>query len=326
MGISAPDEERLLGEFSLPDEANKLVITPSQILTAPEPLAMTIPLNQDLAPDITLLGYDPPVQALTAAAPTWLALYWQATAQPADYLVTLRLLNSAGHEVTRWQGQPGHGHYPTKNWQAGEIVKDVWVLQVKPDIPIGQYSLEVSLNHPDQSKIHAPQTGSPKFKIEHIEVLPQPVHYDMPTMQAELQINFGDRLTLLGYDLYFDMEDGAAGVLTPVLYWQSLADFQETFDLLLILRTADTAQVIKEWHIPLGAGEAKALWKTGEVINTIYPLEAGMLSAERYHLDIALQNHTTGQTEPVKLADGLEMPFMRIENIQEKIVVRVVSQ
>ena len=118
MGVTTPGKERLLGEFNLPDEANKLVVSPGRPLTKPEQLSLTHSLNQTLAPEVTLLGYDPPSQALTAAAPTWLTLYWQATAQSADYLVILRLLNSAGQEVTRWQGQPAHGHYPTKNWQS----------------------------------------------------------------------------------------------------------------------------------------------------------------------------------------------------------------
>ena len=321
MGVTAPGQERLLGEFELPDEANKLVVTPGQILTAPEQLTLANPLNQALASEVTLLGYELPAQALTAATPTWLTLYWQATAQPADYLVMLRLLNSTGQEVTRWQGQPAHGHYPTKNWQTGEIVKDVWALQVKPEIPLGRYNLEISLDNPDQ-----PHSPHPTSQITNLEVLPQPVHYEVPDMQAELRVNFGDRLTLLGYDLYFDTKGGAGGALTPIFYWQSRADFEETFDLLLTLRAADPDQVIKEWRVPLGAAEAKTFWKMGEVINTTYLLEAETLSTGRYHLDIALQNRGSGQIEPIKREDGVETPFIRIENIQEKIIVRVVHQ
>jgi hypothetical protein len=321
MGMTGPGQAQLLGEFKLPDEANKLVVAPGQILTAPEELALTQPLNQKLASEIILLGYDPPAQALTAAAPTWLTLYWQATARPDNYLVLLRLLDSTGQEVTRWQGQAAHGHYPLKELRVGEIVKDVWALQVPPATPIGAYSLEISLINPDN-----PLIQNPKSKIENLEVLPQPVRYERPTMQAELQADFGDHLTLLGYDLYFDTTGAAGGILAPVFYWQSRADFEAAFDLLLTLRAADTGQVVKEWRVPLGAGEAKTLWKRGEVINTTYPLEAETFSTGQYHLDVALQNQATGQTEPVKKTDSAETLFVRIENIQEKIVVRVVSQ
>jgi hypothetical protein len=268
-----------------------------------------------------LLGYDPPVQALTAAAPTWLTLYWQATARPNNYLVLLRLLDSAGQEVTRWQGQAAHGHYPLKELQVAEILKDVWALQVPPATPIGAYSIEVSLFNPAYPHIPHPTSHIPK-----IEVLPQPVRYEIPAMQTKLQANFGDHLTLLGYDLYFDTSGAAGGVLAPVFYWQSRADFEAAFELLLTLRAADTGQALKEWRLPLGAGQAKTLWKTGEVINTTYPLEAETISTGHYHLDVALQNKMSGQIEPVKPVDGSENSFIRLENIQEKIVVRVVSQ
>jgi hypothetical protein len=321
IGISAPGEERLLGEFNLPDDADTLVVAPGQILTEPTKLHVTHSLNHDLAAEVRLLGYDPPTQVLSAAAPTWLTLYWQATAPPPDYQVTLRLLDSAGRETTRWQGQPGHGHYPTENWRAGEIVKDVWALQVPTDTPVGTYSLEVYLTNPDQ-----PQILNPKSQIPNLEVLPQPVSYTVPEMQTELRLNFGNRLTLLGYDLYLDAGGDGGSVLTPVFYWQSRANFEGMFDLLLTLRAAETDQVVKEWRVPLGTGEAKAFWKEGEVINTGYQLEMGSLINGRYHLDLALQNPTRDHVEPVKQGDGRETTFARIENIQEKIVVRIGSQ
>jgi hypothetical protein len=330
MGITAPDEERLLGEFTLPDEANKLVVTPGQIFSDPQLLAISKPLNQALAPEVTLLGYDPPAQALTAVAPTWLTLYWQATAKPGDYLVTLRLLDSAGREATRWQDQSGHGHYPMKNWQAGEIVKDVWALQVPPETPVGNYSLEISLTDPDNPqspisnlKSHIPH---PTSQIPNLEVWFQPVRYEAPEMQAELDAQFGDYVTLLGYDLFFDTGGAAGGRLAPIFYWQSRADFEGTFDLVLTLRHADTDQVVKEWRLPLGTGEAKTLWKFDEVLETPYLLDVGATVPGRYHLDIALQNLSTDRLEPVQSNEGAETMFVRIENIQDRMVVRVGGQ
>ncbi len=328
IGIVAPGEERLLGEFTLPDEANKLVVAPGQIVTEPELLRITTLASQTLAPEVRLLGYDPPAQALTPSAPTWLALYWQATAPPPDYQVTLSLVDSAGREATRWQGQPGHGHYPTQNWRTGEIVKDVWALQVPADTPVGNYSLEISLSNPNQPQIPNPKSRAkgPLWEIQNLEVLPQPVRYTVPDMQTEVQVNFGQQLTLLGYDLYFDAGGAAGGRLAPVFYWRSQTDFAGAFDLWLTLRAADTAQVIKEWRVPLGAGDQKALWKVGEVVETGYRLDTGGLNNGRYHLDIALKAHHSDHFEPVKAAAGSETTFTRIENIQDRLVVRVGGQ
>jgi hypothetical protein len=76
----------------------------------------------------------------------------------------------------------------------------------------------------------------------------------------------------------------------------------------------------------LGTGEAKAVWKEGEVINAGYQLEMGGLINGRYHLDLALQDSTSDHVEPVKQGDGRETTFARIENVQEKIVVRIGNQ
>lgn len=318
MGITGPGEDRLLGEFTLPDEADKLVVVPGPVPSGVNILRVTNELNQMLAPEVRLVGYNSPAQALTPTAPTWLALYWQAVAPPPNYQVTLRLVNDAGREVTQWAGQPGHGRYPTENWRPGEMIKDVWALQVPTGTPAGNYDLEISLASPDQ-----PHLPNQPARIRNLEVLPEPVHYTAPDMQHELKANFGQHLTLLGYDLYFDTGDTAGGALAPVFYWQSQADFTGTFDLVLTLRAVDTAQAVKEWRVPLGASEPKALWKAAEIVETAYRLETGDLANGRYHLDLSLQDHASGQIEPVKQGDGPETTFARLENIQEKIVVRV---
>jgi hypothetical protein len=272
-----------------------------------------------MSPEITLLGYSPPDQVLTPVAPTWLTLYWQAGAQPPNYEVRLRLLDSSGQERYRWAGQPGYNNYPTGQWQPGQIVQDVWALQVGPDTPVGQYSLEISLLDLDRD-----QAISPTVTIEKLELWPQPISYDRSEMQAEVGTAFGDRLTLLGYDLYFDTDSAGGGKLSPTLYWQSQKDFEGSFDLIFTLREATSNEPVKSWQIPLGSGQAKSFWKTGEVINTIHQFEAGALVGGRYHLDISVQDRATGQFEPVN--SGSAENAVRIENLQDKIVVRVEDQ
>ncbi|MBN1995499.1 MAG: glycosyltransferase family 39 protein [Anaerolineae bacterium] len=320
VSVVAPDEQELLGDFALPATADQLIVTPGQILTNPARLAPANPVHEALSQEITLLGFTPPEQVLNAASPAWLTLYWQATTPPPDYWVNLRLLAGTGKEVAHWQGRPGYGRYPTSQWQSGEIVKDVWALQVEPDIPLGSYGLELSLAHPDGT-LPAPSYGL----LSNLEVWPQPITYDLPDMQATLNVNFGRRLTLLGYDLYFDTDGAGRGSLAPTFYWQSRAEGQESFDLLLTLRQAETNQTLKQWSAPLGGEFPKTLWKAGEVVTTLYQFNVGAMTGGSYHLDIALKNMATRQVEPVKLTNGSETNFVRIENIQDKIVIRVIK-
>ncbi len=316
IGVVEPGETRLLGEFELPDDSRQLVITAGANSVDPAEIAIPERVNQPLAPEITLLGYAPPEQVLTAEEPAWLALYWQAAASPADYEIRLRLLDRAGQAVQQWQGQPVSGRYPTRLWSPGQIIKDVWPLQVEPGTPVGQYDLELRLVDPSDSP-------SPTYTIPNLQVWPQPIRYEVTAMQTELNANFGDHLTLLGYDLFFDSQGAGAGMLSPVFYWQSQADFEGAFDLVLTLRAADTGQLVTVWRAPLGTAGPKTIWKAGEVVTTIYQFEANPAAKTGYHLDIALQNQADGQLVSTTLPDGSETDAVRIENIQDKIVVRV---
>lgn len=325
IGAVEPGTGQLVGEFTMPDDANQIVVLPGRIFTNPAQFAILHPADAALAPDITLLGYAPPEQVLTADLPTWLTLTWQATARPADYVVELTLVDAAGAEITRWQGRPGHDHYPTIDWQAGEIVRDVWALQVPSETPPGLYDLELRLRRTDGSA----SSHVEMFKIKNLEVWPQPVTYEVADMQAALGIDFGDRLTLLGYDLYFDADGLGGGSLAPVFYWQSQSDMEAVFDLGLTLRAADSGQVTGEWHVPLGRGARdtrdtpKRLWKSGEVVTTIYRLEAEVTPGQRYHLDLSLASLPGGQLKPVTTDPTDRRQYIRIEDVQDKIVVRV---
>jgi hypothetical protein len=91
---------------------------------------------------------------------------------------------------------------------------------------------------------------------------------------------------------------------------------------LLTLRAANTNEIIRTWQVPLGNDGAKGFWKAGEVVGTFYQFEAKALVGGRYHLDVALKNRAGDQVEPI-IDSALETTFARIENLQDKIIVRV---
>lgn len=292
LGVAAPDEARLVGEFDLPETGNRLVVEPGRILTDTTRLDIPGPVDQTLAPAVDLLGYGLPNPVLTPESSTWLALYWQATGSPPDHTVMIRLLDSRGREAVRWQGRPA---YPTDQWQPGQIVRDVRPLPVGPEIPMGRYRLEISLDGSEAA-----------YTIPDVEVRPRPIMYDIPEMQAELQANFGP-LILLGYNLYFDAADSS---LEPVFYWQSRTDVRGAFAVRLTLRAAPSERVIHQWRLPLAD---KQSWQAGEVVNTSYHLPVDSLGESRYHLDLSLHEAAT----------GAEPGSIRIEDIQDKVIVRV---
>jgi hypothetical protein len=103
------------------------------------------PLALEFGDRLKLVGWEtivtdeplPPAVAARLSLATWqIALYWQASAPlPEDYTVSVRplldgqLLSAAGEPLIQ-DHQPVWGAYPTRRWQPGEIVRDVYALRL----------------------------------------------------------------------------------------------------------------------------------------------------------------------------------------------------
>ena len=67
-----------------------------------------------------------------------------------DYTVFVHLLGpfnpaTGGPVWAQHDGQPLGGQYPTHSWLTGRVVKDRHVLTLPPDMPPGEYQVEVGL-------------------------------------------------------------------------------------------------------------------------------------------------------------------------------------
>jgi hypothetical protein len=116
------------------------------IRVSPEPVTElplgVIPLNQVVTPEITLLGYNLSRPPHTGPGPASLrlTLFWRLNASLSlDLKVSARLLNPTGELIAQADAIPVHFAYPTPAWRPGEIVSDVYDLDLPVDIPPGQY-------------------------------------------------------------------------------------------------------------------------------------------------------------------------------------------
>lgn len=109
---------------------------------------------------ITLLGYD-----LNPAGTLWppnfahVTLFWRAEQDSLpDLSVAVRLRDEAGRIRAQVGGRPVDGHYPTVDWQAGEVVRDQHSFWLAGDADPGRYAVEVAVTDA-QSGESLPPTG-----------------------------------------------------------------------------------------------------------------------------------------------------------------------
>jgi hypothetical protein len=143
MGYQSSDGE-LIGLFSLPEEGDTIEAVPPEQFPADFELPYT--LNLKIDPTLAVAGYGLDSEPWVGGQTFWLTLFWRATANvQRDYVVNLRLLNTANEEVAYWLGRPVRSGYPTYRWQAGQIVQDPWRLDLPNDLLSGDYRLEIVL-------------------------------------------------------------------------------------------------------------------------------------------------------------------------------------
>lgn len=91
---------------------------------------------------IELVGYDISARETKAGQPLQVTLYWKAMGKmEKNYTVFVQLLGAAPPPVAQKDSQPLNGGRPTQTWVAGEYLADPYTLELKPDVPPGEYKI-----------------------------------------------------------------------------------------------------------------------------------------------------------------------------------------
>jgi hypothetical protein len=105
-------------------------------------------LDVSLDQKVRLLGYDLDTWRLKPEGEKLiqLTLYWQALAEiDEDYTVFTHLLGEDGKIWGQMDSQPVRGRRPTSTWQPGEVIIDHYHILPLPDVPPGEYRIEVGM-------------------------------------------------------------------------------------------------------------------------------------------------------------------------------------
>ena len=122
---------------------------PSSEGLLPNPIIPDNLLPTTFADQIGLLGYNLSDHTLVPGQSLDLTLFWSPRGRPSqDYTVFVHLLDSQGQLRGQADSPPTSGKYPTSVWDAGEVISDIHILELAPELPIGDYTLVIGLYYP----------------------------------------------------------------------------------------------------------------------------------------------------------------------------------
>jgi hypothetical protein len=289
-----------VGQFALPPAGRELTVT--GLSTGPVQPEQV--LNQLLAPNLQLQGYDLSEGTATPGEMVWLALYWQAIGSiRPDYEMRLRLLDKSEQAAAEWPaGQPVYNSYPTGRWPAGAYVRDPRPLLLPDSLAPNSYRLALMLIAPGFEK---------EVSLGDINVVARKAVFEAPAMQSPAKANFGDIATLLGYDLAGELLPNGAQVMVT-LYWQAQKSTSQPYRVNLRLVDGQGATMVEqtsEFSTPTTA------WQTGEIITDRRELAISTSqSPTSVHLEVRLLD-ASGRL--VLLTDGSQA--FSVSQIEQKI-------
>jgi hypothetical protein len=168
--------------------------------------------------------------------------------------------------------------WPTSRWPAGAVVVDGYTWQIDPFVPPGNYTLLLAAGDASDDNM----AGA--ISLGRIEFLPFPRLFDLPQMTHVLDVNFGGRMRLRGYDL----QPGQEAVLLT-LHWQALQRMDVPYKVFVHLYDEGTGEIIaQDDAMPHRWAYPTTWWEAGEVVSDEIPLSLEGVPPGVYRLSVGV--------------------------------------
>jgi hypothetical protein len=283
-----------------------LYLAPVRVVRGP-PLLPETPLLGPFGPDVRLHG-----ATFAQPAPGRLSvrLLWSAARPiPANYGVSLRLLNPEGEPVVTLDTQPGYGFLPTSLWRPGELVADRYLLELPGDLPPGDHRLWLVLYQiPTLEPVGEVRLGPfPLPLAAPFEVQPPERALSLPPLEHPLGVDFGGEVRLAGYRL----EQGA-DALQLTLWWQALEVPQADYTVFVHLFDPATGEIAAQSdRMPQDGAYPTSWWVAGEVVSETVTLSLEGVRPGTYRLAVGLYDRRQVRLRAVG-PDGAPIPDDRL--------------
>jgi 4-amino-4-deoxy-L-arabinose transferase-like glycosyltransferase len=287
IGTEAP-----IGRVTITPGATGVVLTPTQVLAEPT----------QLAPNLTLTGYDLPRTQVAPGDTLPLTLYWQAQNTPAEaYRAVVRLMDASGTAVAENTSPPGGVAYPTTQWRPAETLRNWHDLAIPATLPMGSYTLTVGVSS------STPQ--NPPLTLGLIEVGGRPRLFAPPAALQPAGGGFGGAVDLLGLETPAELTITPGAVLTFTLVWQPQTTPESALIRFVHLLGADGRPVAQQDTVPCDGACPTLFWLPDEVLlDPVTLILPGDLPAGDYRLAVGWYDQETQQRLPAFAQDGQPLP------------------
>jgi hypothetical protein len=262
------------------------------------------PRGYTLGDKILFLGYQINDSELATEGKLKVNLHWRALREmEEDYTIYLKLINDAYHIWGQQDSRPVWDGSPTNSWERGQIVEDKRELEVLPGTPPGLYRVEVIL-----LDLHSGRTleleGGGSVLLGPIEVPGrEPPSVDSLDIGESLEVNLGNKIQLLGYNIESGFHPGDNIHLT--LFWRCLEEMEQSYTVFIHLVDTGDNTVAQKDNPPVDGFYLTTKWEPGEIVRDQYDL---IISPEaplgRYVIEVGMYLVDTGERLPVLSDDG----------------------
>jgi hypothetical protein len=169
--------------------------------------------------------------------------FWQCLEKvERDYTLITQFEGHHGQTYRLDQSHQGvNGAYPTSMWQAGEVIREEYQVEVPADYPPIRYALWVGVGDGDEGLKVASDVETDeenRVRLGQIEVRPAEEPSPLvarPQPQNSVELNINDELVFLGYDLN-QRNPKPGDQLKLTTYWQSLRKTEGDYAIQLELK------------------------------------------------------------------------------------------
>jgi hypothetical protein len=259
----------------------------------PEPADLPISrhLEQDLVPQLTLLGYSVEHEEVLAGEAVPLRLFWKTlSSMEKNYHLQLSLRDQNG--TVHGTGQYGlvTTDHPTSEWEPGETFGEWYYLPTEEGLPSADMSLEVNL----LDEAGRPVLAQP-VELTKVWIQSRTPNFSVPEEIGERSsVTLGDKISLIGYDVAPSVQPGQD--LEVTITWQALQEMDRNYKVFVHLYDGHGGILGQQDRLPGLGARPTTTWKSGEVLVDRYSIPIPQdAPAGRLPLAVGLYDAETGE-------------------------------